>query len=474
MAAKVKKTRKDSSSDSPTVERQRWKKPLKGKLGIKPSKKKKRKELAKSKVKRKQKGKAKTRTASSSTSSAGASQESSSSEDSEVKRGGSTASSSPSPPAVQKASKKGAARKAPKAGQAGKKFKAAKDVAVPLKPKKRTKAERITMLLEDRLSATARHIDSLQRNLTQERAVAEAAQARAAKALTSLESTRAKLRQFATAAGNIKKTAAERIEKRDAKIAQLQAAAGSSDTQLSSLSSSREALAAAVAQYKKRVAALSARLVALGEEDPQKAWVEPPLDPADVDMEEAACTKSLPHHCMVAGPSALRRKKSLDAEAVDSEGKANKANGTHDGEKSENGEKENGKSMKTEETRAVTFRNGDQLVLVQEVASFKTSGTAIWIPHPGKKVCCDQCGRWVPTMSGFLLSDPSRSQFMQERFLCGECGEKVLQEQGEAAAAASAAAKKLGSETPSSVSPKVSEGVDADETTTALPTLAAE
>eukprot|EP00971_Amphidinium_carterae_P049286 971449-Amphidinium_carterae.1 len=43
-------------------------------------------------------------------------------------------------------------------------------------------------------------------------------------------------------------------------------------------------------------------------------------------------------------------------------------------------------------------------------------------------------------MQGFLLSDPARSQFMQERFLCGECGAEVLKAQGEAAAAAVAAA----------------------------------
>mmetsp|Transcript_49558 Transcript_49558/g.91409 ORF Transcript_49558/g.91409 Transcript_49558/m.91409 type:complete len:472 (-) Transcript_49558:107-1522(-) len=440
-AKKSKKPRNSSSSDSSDALKKRNKATSKENGKSKKNKKPRKIEAkVRKKAKKKQKGQKAARHAASSSSESDAevSQAASNSDDASDARPPQSSSSSSAPKKRQDTQKVSAMAKL------------AKTAEVPdteaKQPKKRTKAERITMLLEDRLSATARHIEGLQRRLAEERAAAESANLKAGKANNALESARAKLRQFASAAGNIKKSAAERIEKRDARIAQLQATVAQNDVQLTSLATSREALALAVTQYKRKVAELSARMVELGEEDPRKTWSEPQLDPEDVDMEELACTKGLPHHRAFLGKSALRKRPSGEtlsslpaSDAPDEEvplnGDLSQADLGEDG-----AEKDPASAASGGSCRNITFLPEMEMASVLQVASFKSSGAKIWIPHPGKKVCCDHCDRWVPTMQGFLLSDPARSQFMQERFLCGECGAEELKAQGAAAAAAVAAA----------------------------------
>merc|ERR1711865_408409 len=73
----------------------------------------------------------------------------------------------------------------------------------------------------------------------------------------------------------------------------------------------------------------------------------------------------------------------------------------------------------------IHFEADDGLVKEVKIKSYagleKGVRKTLWTPKAGSTLACDACSIRVPLVQGNLQLDATRSQFMQERFLCGNC-----------------------------------------------------
>lgn len=79
---------------------------------------------------------------------------------------------------------------------------------------------------------------------------------------------------------------------------------------------------------------------------------------------------------------------------------------------------------------SIRFLPDDQLVTEVKIRSYKQDRKKLWTSVGGKSLVCDACDKKALRSQGILMSDASRSQFMQERFVCHDCA--MLENGGDA------------------------------------------
>lgn len=273
----------------------------------------------------------------------------------------------------------------------------------------RLEVEQLRLSLEDGLGLAARENGKLR--------------ARLKKAKDEELAARTKQRAATTVAVRIKQGSVRRLERRETQIQTLESALQARGAQIVALTAAREELLATVSRMKKRLShrgrheemnggpieALPHITVEPGKsllwqsskrarrKHATPSYAEPTLTPNNTDA--AAAVSTAPEAC--AGDAA----KAPEACAGDA-AKAGTAAPC---------EAAGGSSLR------ITFAGASELVNARQITSYRGFGDKLWFTRPNARVCCDRCNMRVPQAQGSLLSDPSRSQFMQEKFLCGFC-----------------------------------------------------
>jgi len=247
------------------------------------------------------------------------------------------------------------------------------------------------MRLEDCLSHGIREVANLRQCVIELQAAVDAARARASSAVESAKAARGKLQKFAVAAGNIKQGAARRLERRDVKIRGLQAEIGTRDVQIRALLQAREALLGTVSRLKD-----DADTQACADGVPSGGTrLDNTVTDTIASSKEISDTESetdvLPHKEVCTQQPALKQRGMLAAPRIHGR---------------------------------VAFAAEDKLTQVRPIVSHR--GGSLWFVKPGTLAVCDACDRKMPTSQGALFSDPSRSQFMQDKFYCRECAGPVI------------------------------------------------
>lgn len=205
-------------------------------------------------------------------------------------------------------------------------------------------------------------------------------QLRASRSEAAAEELREKVRKFAQAAEKIKQGSTRRLERRDAVIAGLEATVAARDAQIQSCASAREGLLATIRCLQRRLMGKRAQASAANAELVEGS--------TGVGVRPEGVQET--PRCAQAGRSAL---------------------------------KSPGSSRPRAHSCRLCFEEDEALVAVLPIKSYRDAD--LWVRKPGTWSSCEQCEQRAPTSQGFLLSDCQRSQFMQERFLCGACASRA-------------------------------------------------
>jgi hypothetical protein len=221
------------------------------------------------------------------------------------------------------------------------------------------------------------------------------------------------------------------IEAKTREISDLQAACAAErvkrkdrESQIASLTTAREGLLTALRRLKDQYSALKAHVKKLGSNGSSSTSIcetggsSDAVETAEAALETAGSKPRRSSGALVRANGALQAQRMQKIPRAHSEPQHREAIAGPSvlGKRGEPSKRKERISIGADETYFKEVR-------IKSYAGLdKSLKKTLWTPKAGSTLACDACSIRVPLAQGNLQLDPMKSQFMQERFLCGNCG----------------------------------------------------